>query len=546
MLRLPSYLQKRADLYYFRFVVPEALRPYWPSREVKHSLKTPDRAHAIRGARALVLYLEGLFEAVSMGKLTHIEAKRLLDEFLRTELAKLTGYLEDHGPLSFEQKERVKESIKTMRSLANFDVPSTYARNAADRVIHDHKLEVEKDTPEYERLALLATHMSITLFEAFVAKSEEFKSFAVPTRTQPASSPAPEVIADDEESILLSKLIDNYCEEKRREGSWTEKTAYSNQGMYDLLLKIVGDVPIKRLDAVAARRYKTILQKLPANLEKSPHYRDLPLHDVLAMKPKDLMSVTTLNNHLTKVASLFGWAERNGYIERNYFANLTMRNPQRPDEARAAFTNEDLKKIFSTGQYKEHKFLHPHYYWLPLLGLHTGARLNELCQLQLSDVRQEDGVWVFDINGMGPGKHLKSKAARRLIPVHPKLLELGFLRFVEQLRAQGKTQLFPELRARRDGAGQSASLWFGRYRKSLGFYKQTPKKDFHSFRTTLINTLKQKGLSQPEVAALVGHSMDSITFDRYGKPYNPMLLLEVLKKVDFSNALGNVKQWHEE
>ena len=94
MLRLPSYLQKRADTFYVRLVIPKAARPYWPGREIKHSLNTPHRAQAVRASRALVLYLEGLFEAVAMGALTHTEAKRLLEEFLKTELAKFTRSLE--------------------------------------------------------------------------------------------------------------------------------------------------------------------------------------------------------------------------------------------------------------------------------------------------------------------------------------------------------------------------------------------------------------------------------------------------------------------
>jgi len=543
MLRLPSYLLKREDRYYFRIVVPEALRPYWPGREVKHSLDTPHRAQAIRASRALAVYLEGLFEAVAMGALTHKQAKTLLEEFLKTERVKLTRAIEIRGPLTFEQKHNLKDNLKTVHSLVSWDIPSRYGQTVADRLIRDHGLSVGKDTPDYERLALAATHMSITLFESFLAKNEALNTFNAPARTPTVPDTVAEFITDGEESFSLSKLIDAYCAEKRREGSWTEKTAYSNRGMYNLLLKIAGDVPVKKLDAAAARRYKTLLQKLPANLEKNPVYRDLPLADVLAMKPKDLMSVTTLNNHLNKVATLFGWAERNGYIERNHFARLSMRNPQRPDEARAPFTDEELRKIFSTKQYKAHKFKHPHYYWLPLLGLHTGARISELCQLELTDVRDEGGICVIDINATGPEKQLKSKAAKRLVPIHPKLLELGFLTFVEQVRTRGKMRLFPELRAGRDGVGQSASLWFGRYRKPLGLYHQTPKKDFHSFRTTLIDTLKQKRLPQQEIAALVGHATDSITFGRYGKPYNPEVMLDLLKKVDFSNVLGDVKSW---
>jgi integrase len=116
------------------------------------------------------------------------------------------------------------------------------------------------------------------------------------------------------------------------------------------------------------------------------------------------------------------------------------------------------------------------------------------------------------------------------------------LDFIEKVRARGETRLFPELKPSRDGTGQAASRWFARYRKKLGLYRQTPKKDFHSFRTTLINTLKQKGLPEPQVAALVGHSVSGITYERYGKAYNASMLLEVIRQADFSKSLEELKR----
>lgn len=543
MLRLPSYLQKRSDRYYFRQVVPEAVRPGWPGREVKHSLRTTDRVQAIRSARVLVLYLEELYEGVAMGTLTHQQARTLLQGFLKTELAKLTRYLELRGPLPVEKKLRIDEHLRTASAVASLDVATPYGEQLAGQLIREKRLAIEQGSPGFERLALDATRMSITLMREFLAASDGLAAFRVkPDRAPEAGAPEALDIAGDQ-ALPLSKLIDIYCAEKRREGSWTDKTEYSNRGMFSLLLKIVGDPPINRVDAATARRYKTIMQKLPGNLEKNPAYRGLTIPEVLAMKPKDLMSVTTINNNLTKVASLFGWAERNGYIERNHFTQLTLRNPQRADEARAPFTEEDLRNIFSTAQYRNHKFLHPHYYWLPLLGLHTGARISELCQLDLDDIRQEQGVWVIDINAHGEHKQLKTKAAKRLVPIHPKLLELGLLDFVKQQRDRGHARLFAELPVRRDGASQSASLWFGRYRDKLGLYNQKPKKDFHSFRTTLINTLKQRGVPEPEVATLVGHAIDSMTYGRYGKPYTPEFLLNMIKTVDFAGVLGCVQKW---
>lgn len=119
MLRLPSYLLKRADRYYFRIVIPEALRPYWPGREIKHSLSTSDRARAVRASRALSVYLEGLFEAVAMGGLTNREAKRLLEVYLKTELAAQTRRLDVRGPFNSDEKQRLTATLARLRNFVS-------------------------------------------------------------------------------------------------------------------------------------------------------------------------------------------------------------------------------------------------------------------------------------------------------------------------------------------------------------------------------------------------------------------------------------------
>jgi hypothetical protein len=74
---------------------------------------------------------------------------------------------------------------------------------------------------------------------------------------------------------------------------------------------------------------------------------------------------------------------------------------------------------------------------VPLLGLFTGAREAELCQLYVDDVYGDEAtsLWVIDIN-QREDKTLKSgeQNARRS-PLHPQLVRLCFLEFVDQLRA---------------------------------------------------------------------------------------------------------------
>jgi integrase len=128
------------------------------------------------------------------------------------------------------------------------------------------------------------------------------------------------------------------------------------------------------------------------------------------------------------------------------------------------------------------------YYWLPLLELYTGARIEELCSLYLEDFKVEHGVNVISING-NHDKKLKSNAAERLIPIHPELEHLGLLKHVKKLRTRKEERLFPELSRGRDGCSQTPSRWFGKFKLRLGITSQF--KVFHSFRHTVANALKQ-------------------------------------------------------
>ena len=283
--------------------------------------------------------------------------------------------------------------------------------------------------------------------------------------------------------------------------------------------------------------------KLPANVNKNPLYREKTIAQVLALKPRDTLAVNTVNKHLMRVSALFAWAKKHGYVRENYFDKLTLKKKRRAHEERAAFTETELTALFGTDQYRDHRFLHPHYYWLPLLGLYTGARLEELCQLHLEDLHEVDGIWVFDINDTGE-KKLKTPASERLIPLHAHLITLGLLEYLERLRARGEIRLFPKLKRGRDGYSQAASRWFSRYREPLGLQNQTPRKDFHSFRHTFANTLKQQGIEEVQVAALIGHSKGGITFERYGKPFLPAFLANVIETLHYDAALTAVRPFY--
>ena len=105
--------------------------------------------------------------------------------------------------------------------------------------------------------------------------------------------------------------------------------------------------------------------------------------------------------------------------------------------------------------------------------------MNEICQLDVKDIQEFDGIWTINLNANSADKSLKAEAGNRLVTIHPKLMELGFLYYVDQIRNENHQKLFTNLKKMLStGYGTLISRWFARYLKKLGIKKKG--KNFHS------------------------------------------------------------------
>jgi integrase len=89
-------------------------------------------------------------------------------------------------------------------------------------------------------------------------------------------------------------------------------------------------------------------------------------------------------------------------------------------------------------------------YWIPLLSLFTGARCAELCQLETKNIQVIDGIPVIVITNSGEGQRLKTWDSERIIPIHSRILELGFMDYVT---SQKNPLLWNELIRRKERPG---------------------------------------------------------------------------------------------
>ncbi len=273
--------------------------------------------------------------------------------------------------------------------------------------------------------------------------------------------------------------------------------------------------------------------------------------------PEDLVTNGTIHNYMTNTGTFFNWCEDQGY---EVVPNVTRRKFKHTKTKRAAtepFTPEDLQTIFHSRQYIADNWTKPYQFWMPVLGLATGARIEELAQLNLDDVRQHEGVWYIMITDEGEGQDAKTESSIRPIPLWPFLVnDLRFPKYVEKLRKKSETRLFPDLSPvvikKPDGTkqikyGKKASDWFSTQKGKWKIKPENPKrrKVFHSFRTTLASICKHMGIEDRKAEQFHGHSSGqfSMTYDYYAERYWAKELYEdIASKLKFPVDLTHLKK----
>jgi integrase len=376
--------------------------------------------------------------------------------------------------------------------------------------------------------------------KAIIAKTPLFAEMVEPPiRTDffmpiPAREPQREA-----QKIDIGILIMQYIHEYKVSERWTEKSKQEAESIFRLFKEIIGDLPLPAIDHQKLLSVREALLRLPANIRRKAMFRDKSVAEILKMKDVKPMSGARVNKILSRINSFFKWCHTHKYVSEAVSTGLTIPKKRQDHEDRAVYSDEDIEKMLASPFFTSIADNRPDRFWVPLIGLLSGMRLNEICQLYLDDVKEVDGIWCFDVN-TEKDKILKNLSSKRLVPVHPVLLEIGFLSYVEKVRAEGKARLWMGLNPRRDGYGHSFSNFWQRYNRR--FITTDPKKVFHSFRHLVGNTLKQKGVSDTVISEILGHSVQSITLGRYGKKYQPGVLLEALRQISPKMDLERLKR----
>lgn len=548
-----QYLYRQpSGIYWFRRAIPQDARSAFDGRrEVQVSLRTSEidlarhrlgdhlkafdvRLSLARGSRFTVI--EGgpdaaaLAPAVRQWLLQRLEADA-------PSFGKRRQF--DNGPEGRE-RDLLHFEAAVSRALKSGSAPPQLTVWAAEAICERHGWHLDRESPLWLELCNL------------VAKAEI--EFARQARDQLDGRDGevynkalfgPDVYGKDASrqklpEETLSGAVETFLGDPSLKAS--EPTRKKYRANLDLLVEwFGGERPIASITRNDCRSFRDmVVCKLPKH--RAQKLDNLALRDTLSVaeaKGMEVINAKTQNIIIDNVGAVFDWAVREELRPDNPAKHLRIAVKRK--RVRRPFRSDELQKIFDAPLFTGCKDESQGYatpgeakprglrFWLPLLAVFEGMRLNEICQLQTSSVEHKDGIWSFVLReDAADGVTLKTAASARTIPVHPELIEIGFLDYLKE--RTGKKWLFDLDRKGRHNGSDPVSKWFARFLDSVAL--QEPGLVFHSFRHNFRDALREAGVDQERSFALGGWT-DTVVGNQYGGGPSVRWLFEAISRAKY-------------
>lgn len=304
---------------------------------------------------------------------------------------------------------------------------------------------------------------------------------------------------------LLAQHIQTHLANLKR-GGVSKASVGTARFALDLLLDLTGDKSIVEVTTGDVDEFLDALAALPPRALSRPEFQHMRLKNIAAKakaQGEPPISKGTQHKYILYLKAFFHWCIESGDLEADPTRQIQSERYISPTgSSKEAFTRADLDALFCPKAMA--KLKRPQFYWAPLIAFYTGMRVNEIAQLYVADIDRVGKTPCFNITPYRDGQHLKSANAERHMPIHPKLIELGFMDYVADVKAACCKHLFPGLNWSGSGPGSSISEWFARYRKKQGVLGDT--KTFHCFRHSLATLADRSGVSETVITKILGHS----------------------------------------
>lgn len=534
-------LLRRGNRYYFRVRIPADLRPiYDRTREYKVSLHTADPDAARIRAMEEGLRAERQFERMRRPRLAYLPGAavwQLDPEYLRaharfrgrtlTELHSvddtfIDGFCCSYLRLSLDEdadrranpgiggrmyvdmsKEMRQGDLTGLRSMLGSGELEAL-RPRLEYFLSEVGYKMVGEAEGYRKLLVRFAETLIREHEILDGRAKgqvhDTEVIAPLARclVKPGGRPKPELRMDD--------LLDHWKIGKKRR----DKTIAEYKSIADEFSTFFGEKrKIARLDSLAKADAVAFRDYL---FESGLHYK-------------------TVRKKIGALNTVFRKARNDAKIETNPFDGVSVVGAETDDKPREIFTLDDLRQIFSSRIYT--KGYRPTgcggdaVLWVPLIGLFTGMRIEEICQLRVADLERNEEFGYYIRIDDDDGKWLKNVWSRRNVPVHPELVRLGFVDFMLSKRSCAERLVFPELGLDKYHRQSSrfSKVWNAELKNTLRIPKGRSERTFHSFRHTFKHICRECRIPEDVHDALTGHKGDKGDKNvsrGYGHKFYPM------------------------
>jgi integrase len=529
---LPTGLHRHSKYgtYYLRRRIPNDLLPCYPGKvEITYALRTKDyrtavELHRLGEARLTRDWVQLRLRQSALAESQEIQTRTRIDRLTPEDIDAICAHFEA-ASLAGDEQRRGSEAPYTIEEVEEYQAAYTEAnlflkaavatgdvrclRGPLDQFLHLYGYTVDASEDDMRRLTLAYGRAAIRTNQKLLSR---YEGEDVPTPVPTAKAGTP----------MLSEVTKAYLAhyEKLGQDAMLKKV----RSALPLLAEIIGDKPIASLKQSDLELYFETVQNLPPRWKDLCRQRAITASALAAEAVGQISKGTFDGTYLAVVAPFVAHARR-VWQDRGWPSTLTADgikytgSRKDPEHGQRHFKQEELARLFEGAEMaaiardpsEAHKF------WLPHVGLFTGARVNELCQLNPQiDIRQDagSGVWFFDITDKSEAhaelkKSVKTKGSKRQVPVHPQLLKLGFLDYLEHVKESGHKILFPGFPPSVGRASPKASKWFGGFLAELQLRDQTPGArlvGMHAFRSTLLN--RAQALQVVDAEAITGHKVN--------------------------------------
>lgn len=240
--------------------------------------------------------------------------------------------------------------------------------------------------------------------------------------------------------------------------------------------------------------------------------------DILAWKDKLIEAGYALkgirDGQLAAIRTIYGYGVDNDLLSANPAYGVKIQIKKRAGSRKLPYTDQEVARILELAD-KERK---PELRWLPWLMATSGARVGEIAQLWGGRVKRLEGAYVMQIAPAEDGGSLKNEGSERTVPIHPAILERGFLDFV---LTKGEGPLFyggrkkaaapaPGKRHASKGPTNRLAAWV----REQGFTDER-KSPTHAFRHWFKTACQKAGIQDSVADAIQGHSGNRGEADGY-------------------------------